>query len=350
MPRPIEGTESQAPGPTSGIVIESVHDTFALAHVLGTSDRIQTVAHGPRGSQWPIRTQNVTGSASFVLGFLEGSKEYWVGLVSQGQVIDPIFFETPPPMRQWASVTDAIVHPGNGYDLHEGSIFGGPGGTGGWILRDATNATLYQLTAGHAPFDVGETILVNGTPIGVVAAKEFGDVPTSGGRTGESDWLLVRLNESVRPWVTPSVSHWGGPTRILQPENATEGRTVCWFGMGQVTWNSPELRHRCGQGSGFTENRFYFSGITYTSDSGSPVLDYESGQAIGILTRLGQFANGASGSNLCFILERARLRLFDLALATAPYEPPIADTTYPGASLNDGQYTCPTDILAMSQH
>lgn len=193
----------------------------------------------------------------------------------------------------------------------------------GFILRNATNDTLYALTAGHCfpegavvhRYDWGWPTATQRERIGqVVLAKDDGMV----------DWALIEISAEARPLVSPSLLHWGGPASAWGGTRA--GDVACHVGWGQLFAYGVSSTHRCSEfqgypsgatsdGEGNSTLQFMLEGIVDAGDSGSPVID-EGGNAVGILTS--GVAHAATGTTLCGILSLASQAGYDLALLTAP--------------------------------
>lgn len=257
-------------------------------------------------------------------------------------------FRTEPVPYAWADPEKAVVRPGA--QLSGGNGSQSWGCTVGFILTDASNSTVYALTAGHClrwaeevvhdvnlrfvpPYwqpnwdldDVLPWTPYNATYGGVV---EYWEAWNQNDRPDEFDWGLVRIHPNLRARVSPSMVHWTGPTGVAAPGTVEAGADVCYF--GQAGASPPPMRDRCGH---FVAEDVTLTGpregwytmqapVGWDGDSGSPVLDYRTGGALGIIT------HGAGsvfwGPTLDAILDRAALAGYDLRLATAPYDPPMS--------------------------
>lgn len=220
-----------------------------------------------------------------------------------------------------------------------------------FILHSTENDTVYALTAGHCVGNTGQRIYINMTFGDEEDAVAFGQVERFEDQFGttSSDWALVRVYEEMVPHVSPVVKHWSGPTGV-SPAGAIEAKDrVCYYGQGEAerSWSTtsnltPSKPHRCGSFDGYTDEgeapdrvRWRLAdvlagddpivrGKTEPGDSGGPVIDYETGEALGILTGsenlYWQVATSVYG--VMDILEEGG---YDLELVTAEYDPPPAD-------------------------
>lgn len=225
-----------------------------------------------------------------------------------------------------------------------------------FVLDSWTNDTRYALTAGHCVESdgLGEpaymedeegTRLSNWPEIGRAVAFRDDEI---------RDWGLIRLRtEDANITADPSVLHWTGPTGGLDAGTPQEGDTICYFGQGTEELANPFPRERCGDFSHFDANRWFrFWGPTDPGDSGAPVIDYATGQALGLnVEGLGPYGPppGNGGDTICPILDDLASRGWSLRLATAAYDPPPPnsyppDTELPAADpspLEDPVVGCP---------
>lgn len=284
---------------------------------------------------------NITREAQ--LGFLLGGHAYRL-IVEGDQETWSTAFDTPSSSSTWAVPEAAGIYPGVQYD--EDSAISHC--TGGWIVRDATNATVYQLTAGHCYFDTGDNVVkIGGQRIGTVRAHEYLENATS-------DWALVEIDPSARHLVSPSLKHWGGPIGLVEPNAPALGNPLCWYGNGDI-FVDDAIRHRCGRLRGFQSVPWVWwaSGTVFPGDSGAPVIHIPSGGALGILQK--SFGPYLAGTTVCQALERAQEAIEGhLGLVSAPLNPAaldlILDPDVPyGIPLMTGLYGCPDNVLTNSR-
>lgn len=348
------------------------------------------VRYGPAGNG-SILEEDVpasTGGTRVVIGDLRPDTPYRVSVRSASSGEVPSLqgrFQTLPegdeeqdrngPKPSLAS-SQIWVRPGDAYHFNGTSWC-----TLGFILRDPSDGTVFGLTAGHC-FDDGDldydhrrvrpqnvTIrLDDGTPIGHLEIYEWGRTgpltataagptwmnvsggPTSPGDGGPQpnrfyDWALIRFDDRVVPHVSPSVRRWGGPSGVGPYGAVDAGDVVCMTGQGEPLEGAwPD--GRCGTfrvymkggwnrtvgpvHAGYMRGHDWigWDGPAYWGDSGSPVIDHATGEALGIVTEgpLVPLHGTVVGPTVKSILARTAEVGYDLELVTAPYEsrPPIA--------------------------
>lgn len=198
----------------------------------------------------------------------------------------------------------------------------------GFLFRSENNSTWYASTAGHC-VETGQEIYVwpDGPVIGDVVARR---------NDGYDDWALIRVPESSEKHLDPSMRYWTGPG---QPDGhgVRSPDRVCHYGTGDLYKWTERTRHRCGKIQGFhTQDGITvaeFRSRTWPGDSGSPVIHYASGEAIGILTK-GWPGYFSKAIEVCSMQQRFAAHGYNLTLGTAPYDPPPADPTVPGPTVS----------------
>lgn len=189
--------------------------------------------------------------------------------------------------------------------------------------NDDGEPIIFALTHAHGVLGggVGQPVVLaeDARTIGVIVAQE---------RDLYNDWSLVRIHEHERTNVDFAVRGWSGPTGPAVPDEVQAGDVVCLVGHGIDYRDREDAEFRCGQlQSTTTESNvsgFRYTALTAGGDSGSPVIHYGTGQALGM--HLGSYlhAEQARAIDLCSVLERAAANGYDLELATAAYAPPPA--------------------------
>lgn len=221
--------------------------------------------------------------------------------------------------------------------IHPGAPVKNKGGTLGFFFRDRTDDTLYASTAGHAVDYVGQQIVLWKPwefPVGTVVA--FHDVP---GEAPE-DWALIRIDNPENASV--SVAHWSGPSGLPEPGMIQPDDILCHYGWGDFFRHHEMTQPRCGTLAYFRTHNgidtFRMRGTAWAGDSGSPVIHYETGQAVGLLVRGEITFHLWGGMDICEMMERFSAHGFDLELATALYSPPPPDPTIPVPSHLEPHY------------
>lgn len=258
----------------------------------------------------------------------------------------------------WAAPDEATLQPGIGLV--------DPGCTLGFVLSSLRNASIYAVTAGHCwengsrgdPVMDGEGDGLR--RIGRVAVfEDRGDTLQiqDDGHSQEFDWGLVRIRPSLRHRTSPSILNVTGPTGVADAAGMERGDRVCWQGDTGLfqTAATDQYSQRCGAfasyergnetrftcplpsgeeicldwGHGDGMNWFSWYGITWAGDSGSPVVDAATGEALGIITEQNThlspqplYDGTDEGPTLASILDRAAERGWHLRLARADYREP----------------------------
>lgn len=256
-------------------------------------------------------------SNTTLIPFLQPSKAYAWNLTTENESISGEFQTTANPNGEWAKLEHAWIQPGN--EIR--------GCTMGFILRDATNDTLYGSTAGHCTEEGDNITLVD-------YDNEFGygsiviGVTIASTEENLQDWAFFKIHEEYRSKTNPSVKHFTGPTGLQAPETRQRNDVICLYGYGGIALDiggSPEERPKCGKidnhdnaGTGVIVRTSHLDGVS-TGDSGAPVIDLETGAAVGIHTAYSPPITGINTS-LCHALEWLQDTMgITLRVATAPY-------------------------------
>lgn len=199
----------------------------------------------------------------------------------------------------------------------------------GFLFQSENNSTWYASTAGHC-VETGQEIYVwpDGPVIGEVVARRD---------DGDNDWALIRVPEGSEKHLDPSVRHWTGPSQPPNDRGVRPPDRVCFYGYGDLYKLAETTRHRCGKIQGFRAR----DGVTlvdfrsrgWAGDSGSPVIHYESGEAVGMVLA-GWPAYNSIAIDVCSLSERFAAHGYNMTLATAPYDPQPADPTVPGPTVS----------------
>lgn len=230
-----------------------------------------------------------------------------------------------------------------------------------FILESDKADVLYGLTAGHCldDLDPGNPVYTaTGAPgpwwtlpdreptgpwvvFGFVEIAEWEDDPDQEGHQWY-DWGLVRLRDGIRARVESQVRYWDGPTGVSPKGDLDPGDPICHYGQEGAIGLPREARDRCGSFATYYEggtlpeivlNGSSFGGpgmdwfvrtAAYSNwgDSGSPVIDHRTGQAVGIMSRNIGGPGKDMGPTLYSILDRAEEVGYDLRLLTAEYGSP----------------------------
>lgn len=285
-------------------------DVFANYAVLYGAGEVPGVKLVPANKDQSIRFLARENSSMIEIPFLEPDQQYNLtfGDLNQSWAT----FKTPRNPSVRLSL-EAHIAPGIAVATSAGTC------TLGFLARDARNETLYAFTAGHC-FAAGQLIGAeaksNGQVIGRVRAgqAELG-----------ADWALIALDEGLE--VSPRILALGGPSATSwEPYKLAE--EVCYVGHGQV-YDLVEINPRCGALLGTrADGFFYFGGTVDVGDSGGPVIEADTGRAMGILTGYLYSPVGyADAFHICAALSAAYNAGFPLRLLTAgPSSAPVAWT------------------------
>lgn len=292
-------------------------------------------------------TWTAEAGSNFTVPFLEPSMNYSLVLRAIGDEWESTMeleLTTPANPRGQPKPDEVRVQPGVGIQSPSGCTLG-------FLARGPTNDTLYALTAGHCVENAENQevhLRETGERIGIV--RGFGQA--AGNEVPE--WAVIELDFETVAVASPSVRGTGGPTG-LGFGYFPLGSPVCYSGAASTFSSHDALRSRCGLLAGANDDEdnhaVFWLGAGYVGDSGSSVLESESGRAIALLS--GFFGPVLGGYSLCGILEAAWGAGFPLKLLTdSEYEPPVLDQSpvprvpAPYDDLNPN-ITCPDWMAAL---
>lgn len=227
------------------------------------------------------------------------------------------------PISLAGPTPEILVAPGK-LMMSEGSTC-----TVAFVLRDATGG-LYFVTAGHclSPKGVVFSAKASLNGLGVTQGPKIGQVLVVQRNASTGDWGLVKILPEIFPRTSGQTLYWTGPTGIAKVAKVERLSTSCFYG-GTVAAAVSGMQARCGRYTGQSNLGgpviLSFTGLAAWGDSGSPVLDYASGRALGVIISLGASGSGGpvQATGLDYILERTRsVWGLDLSLVTADYRPP----------------------------
>lgn len=195
----------------------------------------------------------------------------------------------------------AIAEPG---DLHPGDPVRARGQCTLGYVFDSPEATYFSL-AGHC--------------------VEFGDRPTAGdgtviGRVTYDDDIvdvaLIEVSEGVEPSVDPTVrGHPDAPTGVADPTSLARGDELRVSGQGLGVPLSFAAEQRAGVLQDADPSWYCADLPAVFGDSGGPVLHEATGEALGMVNRVGGSC-GTSGMTVSGIVARARADGFEVSLRT----------------------------------
>lgn len=256
------------------------------------------------------------GHHSVLIGFLEPRTSYslYIGVLPfakgpSGEVVHE--FQTLDPPYLWATGSSLAFQPGT--PILQGNCIGG------FVLRDAMNATLYFLTASHCVEAIGENVtLRSGETLGTVAVKG----------APQHDWVLVQIDATRRANVSAQVKYWTGPTSVTPAESLTRGHLICMGRSPSANGNS--MDSMCGpivESIGLTQDgrTATLLSVNLTAEpgqSGAPFIDPETGTGIGLLIGRSPSHDVAWAVSLHSVLELLHDQGLELKVSRAQFDPP----------------------------
>lgn len=213
-----------------------------------------------------------------------------------------------------------------------------------FILRDASTNATFALTAGHCLREGQSVFFDNGTAFGTAEVVRDDDRSAAG---EDEDWALIRIDPAMADHVSPEVLHWTGPTELSPAGSLGDGDWICFY--GQAGASDPLIgleiagTHQCGSFEryrvnddrvdhaiwrlawpGDPDHPILWGGLA-GGDSGGPVLDYATGQAVGIIVWSENLYWQVATTVYDVMAELADMG-YNLEVATAPYDPPPPDS------------------------
>jgi hypothetical protein len=239
-----------------------------------------------RNSTGPAILQ-VTGQAPIsinetaTIGFLTPDTIYDWTIQSNETILSGSSTTTTNPYK-WAAPSDALITPGTWISTC----------TLAWIFTDATNETLYAMTAGHCGEVGSEKIAItehdNGpTELPTQTTTKFGVTRYAIDEDEGADFAFIEIYPEARSLVNPQLLHWTGPTGVKDPSQLQSGEPLCLYGHSGTYGTTNETRPRCGSHAGEAGNYTYAAyGLAGGGDSGAPIINPETGEAVGIAVRV----------------------------------------------------------------
>jgi hypothetical protein len=203
----------------------------------------------------------------------------------------------------WGSVS-APLRPGAEAQTAEGQC------TYNFLFYDASNA--YVGTAAHCTDKLNEVArLGNGQRVGVV-------VYDSDRVAGASavDFSLIRLDTAMIAQANPKMlGNVHGPTGSVTHADLRVGEPVAFYGYGLVLGELAPTRPREGVLVTFSTTMYQADMPAVNGDSGAPILEKETGKALGIVSHYGTYTTD-EGPLMSFVLDELRRAGFTVTLAT----------------------------------
>lgn len=171
----------------------------------------------------------------------------------------------------------------------------------------------YIGTAAHCTDEVGQRVAA-------LDIDEFGTVVyDSDDIESPVDFSLIRIDADKVSLVHPQMFGFGAPTGFVTSEELAVGDVLAHHGYGLLVGQNDLTRDRYGLVVGKSEREYVAETMAQFGDSGSPFALFETGEAVGIVSRYGFTEVPPAtdvGPLLPWILERLSDAGFSVELAT----------------------------------
>ncbi len=215
--------------------------------------------------------------------------------------------ETQNKTVSWGALDDAVIRPGAPID---------EGCTANWLFTDG-DGNAYIGTAAHC------TTLLDrvreretDTMIGTVVF----DSDDSENADTSLDFSLIQLDEDAVALAHPAMYGWEGPTGVVDPDGLMAGDRIAFYGHGDHLGEEEPTRARVGLLLESSEKEYRADMPAVWGDSGSPLIHFDTGEALGIISRFGVDDGGTPttdvGPLVVWILDELEKAGFDVELAT----------------------------------
>lgn len=220
--------------------------------------------------------------------------------------------ETAEFVLEWADPGAATLRPGADMPIC----------TFDWLFVDPVNGTYYVGIAGHCTDDIDQNItLVGEGEIGhVVFDSDNSTLQEDFGVEGRVDFSLIELWEGKNLIAHPQIIGFDGPTGYIDCDETAVGDRIAFYGYGMVFGEVEQTRPRHGVLASCDGKDYGAQTTAIFGDSGASVLHYDTGKALGIVSRLGIDAETPSeltGATMPYIFtELAKAGFGNVKLAT----------------------------------
>lgn len=204
----------------------------------------------------------------------------------------------------WGSLS-APLRPGAEAQTAEGFC------TYNFLFYDSSNA--YVGTAAHCTDKLNEVAkLGNGQRVGVVVY----DSDRASGADRDVDFALIRLDAAMVSQANPKMlGNVNGPTGNVSHRDLRIGEPVAFFGYGLLLGELAATRPREGAVVTFDTRLYQADMPAVNGDSGAPMLEKETGRALGIVSHYGTYTTD-EGPLMSFVLDELKKAGFNVQLAT----------------------------------
>jgi len=185
-----------------------------------------------------------------------------------------------------------------------------------FAFTDASN-DVYFGTAAHCTDEVGERVSTSG--VGTWGTVVY-DSDETAGANADVDFSLIKVDAGKVGDANPAMLGWNGPTGVATGTDLAFGRSVAFYGYGVGFGSVASLRAREGVLVSHTATTYKSDMPAVNGDSGAPIVDKETGRAVGIVSAYGIYTLPPTTDNgplMTFILDELDDAGFDVDLATA---------------------------------
>lgn len=180
-----------------------------------------------------------------------------------------------------------------------------------FLFYDSSNA--YVGTAAHCTDKLNEVAkLGNGQRVGVVVY----DSDRTPGANANVDFALIKLDAAMVSQANPKMlGNTHGPTGNVSHRDLRIGEPVAFYGYGLLLGELAATRYREGVVVTFSTTMYQADMPAVNGDSGAPILEKETGKALGIVSHYGTYTTD-EGPLMSFVLDELKKAGFNVTLAT----------------------------------
>jgi hypothetical protein len=202
--------------------------------------------------------------------------------------------------------TNSPIRPGAPAETTEGYC------TFNFLFYDNSNA--YIGTAAHCTDKVGDRVVRTG--LGEIGTVVY-DSDKAAGANRDVDFTLVRLDANRVAQANPLMYGFNAPTGSAPRTELRIGEPLGVYGYGLVFGDVPATRARQGVLVSTTSTLYRADLPAVNGDSGAPLIEIETGRAVGIISHYG-FTAGTTdeGPLMSFIFSELQKANFNVQLAT----------------------------------
>lgn len=208
----------------------------------------------------------------------------------------------------WGSLDDALIRPGA--PIQNGCVVN-------WLFTDV-EGNAYIGTAAHCT-QLLERVRERDTET-MIGTVVF-DSDDTEDADASLDFSLIQLDNESVALAHPAMHGWDGPTGVAEPDALMAGDRLAFYGHGDYLGEQEPTRARMGLLLESSETEYRADMPAVWGDSGSPVVHFDTGEALGIISRFGLDDGGLPttdvGPLVVWILDELQNAGFKVELATA---------------------------------